>query len=116
MAKRDKDLANGVQPTEPAGEQPSFEDALGRLEAIVHELEEGQIGLGEALAQYEQGVKLMRQCYDLLERAERKITLLGGINAQGEPISEPFDDEALSLEEKAQRRSRRRTTHGPSED
>jgi exodeoxyribonuclease VII small subunit len=102
--------------TEPPGEQPSFEEALERLEGIVHELEEGEIGLGEALARYEQGVKLLRQCYDLLERAERKITLLGGLDSQGEAITEPFDDEALSLDEKARRRSHRRATHGPSED
>ena len=99
-----------------AAQQPAFEQALEQLEAIVRELEEGEIGLNEALARYEQGVKLLRQCYDLLERAERKIALLGGLDAQGKPVTEPFDDEALSLDEKAQRRSHRRTTPGPSED
>ena len=99
-----------------AGQQPTFEEALEELEAIVHELEEGEIGLNEALARYEHGVKLLRQCYDLLERAERKIELLGGVDAQGKPVTEPFADAALSLDEKAQRRSRRRTTGDPSED
>jgi exodeoxyribonuclease VII small subunit len=34
----------------PEEKVPSFEEALDRLEAIVHELEEGQIGLEESLA------------------------------------------------------------------
>jgi len=101
------------KPDDSAGEQPTFEEALQQLEEIVHQLEEGEIGLNEALARYEQGVKLLRQCYDLLERAERKIELLGGVDSQGNPATEPFDDEALSLDEKAQRRSRRRTAATP---
>jgi len=94
-------------------EQPlSFEQALERLEEVVHQLEEGQIGLAESLAQYEQGVKLLKQCYQLLERAERKIELLGGVAAGGAAITEPFDDRALSLEEKVQARSQRRSAGG----
>jgi len=92
---------------------PSFEQALAQLDAIVHELEEGQTGLAEALARYEQGVGLLKQCYGLLERAERRIEVLTGIDAQGNPITAPFDDQAtLSLEEKAQARSKRRSEPG----
>jgi exodeoxyribonuclease VII small subunit len=101
---------------EPPDQQPTFEQALAQLEEIVHELEEGQIGLNEALARYEQGVKLLRQCYELLQRAERKIELLSGLDAEGNPVTEPFRDDALSLDEKAQSRSRRRTAPGPSEE
>lgn len=99
---------------EAGNEQPTFEEALGRLEGIVGELEEGQIGLDEALARYQDGVKLLRQCFDLLERAERKISLLGGLDEQGRPVAQPFDDETLTLDEKAKSRSRRRSTQGPS--
>ena len=92
---------------------PSFEEALAELEAIVHELEDGQTGLAESLARYEHGVRLLKQCYGLLERAERRIELLTGIDAEGNPLTEPFDDQAtMSLEEKAQARSKRRS--GPA--
>src|SRR6185295_15017982 len=101
-------LAANGPPNEP--EQPlSFEQALARLEDVVHELEEGQIGLAESLAQYEEGVKLLKQCYQLLEHAERRIELLSGIGGGGVAITEPFDDRALSLEEKAEARSQRRS-------
>jgi exodeoxyribonuclease VII small subunit len=92
---------------------PSFEQALAELDAIVHDLEEGQTSLAEALARYEQGVGLLKQCYGLLERAERRIELLTGVDAQGNPVTEPFDDQAtMSLEEKAQARSKRRSEPG----
>jgi exodeoxyribonuclease VII small subunit len=80
-----------------------------QLEEIVHRLEEGQIGLAEALSQYEQGVKLLRQCYDLLENAERRIEVLSRITADGEEVTQAWDDTATSLEEKVQTRSRRRS-------
>ena len=98
-----------------APESLSFEQALSRLEAIVHDLEEGQIGLADALARYEQGVGLLRRCHGLLENAERKIELLTGADGQGRPVVEPFDEpSAATLSEKAAARSRRRTTGRPA--
>ena len=73
---------------------PDFETALARMEAIVYELEEGRIGLAEALARYEEGVGLLRQCFGLLETAERRIELLTGVYAAGNPIVAPYDDTA----------------------
>ena len=74
----------------PSPETPSFEAALASLEAIVHDLEDGDLGLAEALARYEQGIKHLRHCYDLLEQAERKIELLTGIDAEGRAKTTPF--------------------------
>src|SRR5688572_15846788 len=89
---------------------PSFENALENLDAIVHELEEGQIGLADALARYEQGVKLLKQCFGMLEGAERKIELLSGFDAAGNPVAVPFDDESSAArDEKGEARSRRRS-------
>lgn len=98
------------RPVDPQSPQPvSFEAALEQLERIVRQLEEGDIGLNEALASYEQGIKLLRQCYDLLEKAERRIELLSGVDAEGKPVTTALEDSSLSLEEKAQQRSRRRS-------
>lgn len=94
--------------------QLSFEEALDNLDSIVNELEEGTIGLEEALAQYEQGVKLLKQCFKLLEKAERRIELLSGIDADGNPVTEPLDDAELSLDERGQSRSKRRSQPGKS--
>jgi exodeoxyribonuclease VII small subunit len=101
--------AGSPVPFREAQKSACFEDALERLEEIVHRLEEGQIGLAEALGQYEQGVKLLRQCYELLENAERRIEVLSRVTAEGEEVTQAWDDAAVSLEEKAQTRSRRRS-------
>ena len=89
----------------------SFEGSLGKLEEIVRQLEDGQLPLGQALDQYEQGVRHLKTCYELLERAERRIELLRGIDADGNPITEPFDEQATeSLEDTRTARSRKRST------
>ena len=93
------------EPTTP----PHFEDALGDLEQIVHDLEEGDLGLAESLGRYEKGVRLLKQCYALLEQAERKIEVLSGVDREGNPVAQPFDDKATSLEEKPQARGKRRS-------
>ena len=59
--------------------------ALSELEVIVGELEGGKLGLADALARYEQGVKHLKSCHGLLERAERRIEILSGIDADGKP-------------------------------
>ncbi|MBN2218159.1 MAG: exodeoxyribonuclease VII small subunit [Pirellulales bacterium] len=89
---------------------PGFEESLGQLEKTVHELEEGRLGLEESLARYEGGVKLLRRCYDLLAGAQRRVELLSGVDAEGNPITRPMEDEPTDgLEAKARRRSKRRT-------
>jgi exodeoxyribonuclease VII small subunit len=82
------------RPAKTPAEGPSFEQALERLEGIVHQLEEGDLGLDEALKQYEEGVGLLRGAYELLKQAERRIEVLAGMGAEGNPIARPFDDKA----------------------
>lgn len=101
--------------TKPDGDGESvapaltFEEALAQLEAVVRVLEDGHIGLDESLAKYEEGVRLLRTCRDSLQSAERKIMLLTGLDPHGNPMVEPFAEEASSLEEKKEMRTRRRS-------
>lgn len=71
--------------------EPSFEDALSRIENIVDDLERGEPSLSTALARYEDGVRLLRRCYDLLDQADRSVALLTGVDEDGRPITTPFD-------------------------
>jgi exodeoxyribonuclease VII small subunit len=98
-------------PVDPASDPLRFEDAVKRLEEIVHSLEEGDLGLNESLQRYEEGVKLLRQSYELLQGVERRIELLSGVDAEGNPITQPFDDTAtIDQPEPGKRRNRRRST------
>lgn len=54
----------------------SFEEAMEQLENIAGELEKGNLNLDESVAKFEEGMKLSKQCNELLENAERKITSL----------------------------------------
>ena len=101
---------------EAKNKKPSFEQSLQRLETLVHDLEHGQMGLAESLAAYEEGVKLLKECFQLLEKAERRIELLSGVDADGQPIVRPLDEDAgASLEEKSASRSRRRSQPRPTQ-
>jgi exodeoxyribonuclease VII small subunit len=99
------------RPPKPDDVANCFEESLAELETIVGELESGKLGLSDALARYEQGVRHLKSCQQLLERAERRIELLSGVDAEGNPITHPLDDRELeSLEEKAAARGQRRTS------
>ncbi|HYF80102.1 MAG TPA: exodeoxyribonuclease VII small subunit [Symbiobacteriaceae bacterium] len=54
----------------------SFEQALQRLEQVVKELETGDLSLDSALALFQEGVALARQCGVQLDEAEAKIEKL----------------------------------------
>lgn len=56
-----------------ADENLSFEDALTRLEEIVQHIESGDVGLEQAITEYEQGMALVRRCKDVLARAEQRV-------------------------------------------
>src|SRR5262245_53349469 len=94
--------------------QPTFERSLSELEEVVHDLEEGQLGLTEALARYEEGVKHLKHCYQLLEAAERKIELLTGAADDGAPKTEPFGEVTEPLAESAGRRRRTKRATSPA--
>jgi exodeoxyribonuclease VII small subunit len=53
-----------------------FEQAMARLEAIVGELERGELPLDESLRIFEEGIRLSKSCLKVLEEAERKVEVL----------------------------------------
>ena len=56
----------------------NLEKAMGELEAIVEQLEAGDLPLDKSLQQFERGVKLSRDCQSALEQAEQKVEVLVG--------------------------------------
>ena len=56
--------------------EKSFETSLTELEAIVRQLEDGDLPLEESLKLFETGVKLSRECRERLTNAERRIEIL----------------------------------------
>jgi exodeoxyribonuclease VII small subunit len=54
----------------------SFEVKLHRLEEIAEKLDSEDIGIENAIALYEEGIKLSKECIVTLKNAELKITEL----------------------------------------
>lgn len=97
--------------TETGAESPPFEELLLGLETVVRKLEDEQLGLGEALKYYEQGIAFLRQCHQSLADAEQKIEVLAGVDATGKAVTTPFESasEEETLEAKQAGRSRKRS-------
>lgn len=68
-----------------------FEKSLLRLEQIVQQMENGELGLEESLKQFEQGIKLAKNCQNALSSAELKVNQL--IEQNGLQQSIPFDEQ-----------------------
>lgn len=103
----------------PADAPIDFETCLGEIEKIVRALEGGELTLDHSLQQYETAVGKMRQCYQLLEVAERRISVLAGFDADGNPVTEPMPADGEgggndSLISKQKNRGRRRGAAGAS--
>ncbi len=77
--------------TEPRATAESFEASTERLGEIVRQLESGDLPLEQALRLFEEGVKVARAAQARLDQAERKVEELLGVDAQGEPITRPFE-------------------------
>ena len=54
----------------------SFEENVEQLEKIVQELEKGDLNLDESIKKFEEGMNLSKKCNEILEEAEKKITVL----------------------------------------
>ena len=57
-------------------ESINFEDSFSRLNEMAEQLEAGGLTLAEATSRFEEGMKLVQTCNELLNNAELKITEL----------------------------------------
>jgi exodeoxyribonuclease VII small subunit len=53
-----------------------FEDSLARLEALIRELDNGDLALERSLEVYEESVTLLRKCQAKLDRVQTRIEVL----------------------------------------
>ncbi len=67
----------GTEKAGPGAPPTSFEDSLAAVEGAVEQLERGNLTLEESLREYERGLVALKQCYELLERAQKRIEVLG---------------------------------------
>ena len=68
--------------------EKTFEESLIELEEIVQRLERGDVPLEEALAAFQEGMVLSKQCQDTLEKAEKTLTKIMTENNEEIPFEE----------------------------
>lgn len=54
----------------------NFEENMEQLEKVVQELESGNLNLEDSIKKFEEGINLSKKCNEILEEAEKKITVL----------------------------------------
>lgn len=69
-------------------ENINYEEAMEKLEKIADELEKGDLNLEESINKFEEGMKLSKKCNEIIENAEKKITIL--LQKDGEIVEENF--------------------------
>ena len=69
-----------------------FEESLAQLEEIARKLESGNLNLDEAIESFEKGIKLSKECTEILDKAEKRINILIQ-NENGEFEEENFVQE-----------------------
>ena len=65
-------------------EEMSFEEAMAELEAVVGQLERGEVALDASIALYERGAALKARCEVKLREAEEKVAQIT-LDANGAP-------------------------------
>ena len=96
-------------------EEPSFEDAIQRLDEIVAGMEESQLSLEEMISSYEEGVRLLKLCRQRIDGARRRVEVISGDLEGGKASLAPFDsdsseDSPLDTGDKSRSSTRRHKT------
>jgi len=66
-----------------------FEEALEKLEAIVKQLERGELSLDESLGNFAEGVNLSKACLTKLDYAQQQIDKIL-VEVQGKIVEKPL--------------------------
>ncbi len=87
-------MSNQVK--KPAAEA-NFEQAMQRLEAIVEQMESGELPLEDLIVRYEEGMKLVKVCQERLASAEQRIEIITR-NSAGKPVVKKFEAAAVAAQ------------------
>ena len=83
----------------PKPQEAGFEESLASLEAIVDQLERGELPLEQALSLFQDGVDLAGRCQRQLEQVQRKVEILTRERGEIKPV--PFETTSRHTEQRA---------------
>ena len=56
--------------------EKSLEEMFESIEGVIGKLEDPDVPIEDAFAQYENGMKILKECNDKLDRIEKKVLVL----------------------------------------
>lgn len=56
----------------------TLEESFDALDGIIDELQGGELTLEESFKKYEEGMKLVKNCNDLIDKVEKKLLVING--------------------------------------
>lgn len=62
----------------PGALEPTIEEALAQIDALVERMGTDGISLEESFDCYEKGIRLIRYCDERIDRVEKKVRMLRG--------------------------------------
>lgn len=78
--------------TPSTADEPSFEEAMARLDGIVQEMEEERLPLEQMVRTYEEGVRLLAQCRARIENARQRVERINNmLDGSGDVSLAHFD-------------------------
>lgn len=100
----------------PKSDEPSFEDAMQRLDEIVAGMEDSELSLEEMISTYEEGVSLLKLCRQRIDGARRRVEVISADLEGGKASLSSFeatatDDEASEQAEKPRSATRSRKSN-----
>ena len=56
----------------------TLEESFDALDGIIDELQRGELSLEESFKKYEEGLKLIKNCNDSIDKVEKKLLVING--------------------------------------
>ncbi len=56
----------------------TIEESFASLDAIIEELQNGELTLEESFQKYEEGMKLIKNCNTAIDKVEKKLEVING--------------------------------------
>ncbi len=54
----------------------NLEDTFNKLEAVLNEMEQGELTLAESFKKYKEGMELLNKCNTMLDKVEKQIVII----------------------------------------
>ncbi len=64
----------------------SLEQSFERLDDIIQELQEGELTLEQSFQKYEEGMKMIKNCTDAIDKVEKKLEIIQEASYDGENV------------------------------